>query len=188
MVGTHGSRAVPSSRLRDMDEDPEHSPELVKHTLDEVNQFLGSTFILLSSDSPTWWRDFCASAHRITFTSPSWAIALSSTWSAPTAATRSSPPVRAANGHRQVTGGGGENSQPRPSAIPQKYRSLIPRNADGQEPCLRFFGGGMCYGGTAATCGSRTRVHTWPEDLPPTLMEYITKRFGHRDAGNRRRN
>ncbi|ETN06449.1 hypothetical protein PPTG_23382 [Phytophthora nicotianae INRA-310] len=159
MVGTHGSRAVPSSRLRDMDEDPEHSPELVKRTLDEVNQFLGPTFILLSSDSPTWWRDFCASAHRITFTSPSWAIALSSTRSAPTAATRSSPPVRAANGHRQVTGGGGENSQPRPSTIPQKYRSLIPRNADGQEPCLRFFGGGMCYGGLAGRARG-TVVHS----------------------------
>ncbi|KAG1706478.1 hypothetical protein DVH05_001627 [Phytophthora capsici] len=164
---------------RNMDEDPDHSPELVKRTLDEVNQFLGSTFIHLSSDSPTWWRDFSSPPHPGRLHSAQRGVHQQR----PSVA----PPSRPCLQHTAPSyKWRGRKPATTPECHPTEVPRNDPRNADGQEPCLRFFSGAMCYGGTTATCGSRSRVHSWPEDLPPALIDYIKKRFGRRDTGNRR--
>ncbi|KAG2779523.1 hypothetical protein PC129_g4573 [Phytophthora cactorum] len=51
--------------------DPHRSQARVQRTHYKVNQFLGLAFICLASDSPAWWRDFCAAMRRIQFTSAS---------------------------------------------------------------------------------------------------------------------
>jgi hypothetical protein len=185
----------PLYRLREfvaanMDADPHHSPHRVSRTLHEINHHLGSVYIHLSSDSPLWWRDFCAAAARIEFTSVAWAMAL-----------HELAHVEPASGdpRRQVASSGpAAPTRPRrddairipasrPGGIPANVRSLIPRNDDGDEPCLRFFGGGMCPEGTRTDCAIPGRTHTWHGDIPPALKAFAVRKFGRRNHPDRRR-
>ncbi|OWZ13974.1 hypothetical protein PHMEG_00012621 [Phytophthora megakarya] len=75
---------------------------------------------------------------------------------------------------------------PRTDQIPEDIRAIGPRNTEEQEPCLRFFAGSMCYGGSKTKCASSKRTHTWPDPLPPALMDFIKKKFGRRGTGQRR--
>jgi hypothetical protein len=151
----------PLHRLREftvanMDADPLHNPERVQRTLHEVNHHLGATYVHLASDSPLWWREFSTAAARIEFRSVAWSMALQELQQP--AAPRSTPsasapcfspgPLRTAARSRYAPRHDDErNTAARPSGIPASVRALIPRDAHGMEPCLRFFGGGMCYGG-----------------------------------------
>jgi len=139
-----------------MDADPRHNPERVQNTLHEVNHHLGATYVYLASDSPLWWRDFSTAADRIEFRSVTWAMALqelqlpAAPRSAPSAhhhALRPAPLRTAARSRYAPRHDDERNTAARPSGIPASVRALIPRDAHGMEPCLRFFGGGMCYGG-----------------------------------------
>ncbi|KAG6617251.1 uncharacterized protein IUM83_02422 [Phytophthora cinnamomi] len=171
-----------------MDADPGHTPARVQRTLHEVNRLLGDAFVHLASDLPTWWRDFSAAVHRISYSSSSWAVALCSLAPAAVPATRdsyprtSSPPQRRATHEPSARG-----VQTRPGGFPANMRALIPRNAEGQEPCLRFFAGSICFGGAASTCAVRNRLHAWPDELPAALLAFIKKKFGRHDPGQRRR-
>ncbi|KAE8878621.1 hypothetical protein PF008_g13992 [Phytophthora fragariae] len=127
-----------------MDADLGSTPQRVQRTLHEVNQFLGFAFIHLASDSPSWWRDFCAAEHRISLSSTSWAVALCAIPPpSDSAAPASDPAVATGQQHQVCREPGPRGAQPRPSGFPANIRGLIPRNTDGQEPCLRFFAGSM---------------------------------------------
>ncbi|KAE8950711.1 hypothetical protein PR001_g34037 [Phytophthora rubi] len=76
----------------------------------------------------------------------------------------------------------------RPGGLPASVRALIPRAAGGVEPCLRFFGGGMCFGGTRDQCAIEGRTHMSPDDLPPALVAFITKKYGRHRQSTRQRN
>ncbi|KAG6586852.1 uncharacterized protein IUM83_18848 [Phytophthora cinnamomi] len=184
----------PLYRLRkfvtaNMDADPANTPRRVQRTLHEVNQFFGSAYIHLSSDSPAWWREFRTSTHRIKFSSAYWAIALCAniTSVAPAPIPDNGPELRADSQRRVTREHGTRPAQSHPSSIPASWRALLPTSSDGQEPCLRVFGGSMCFGGMASTCAVRNRLHTWPEELPAALLTFIRRKFGHRDSNQRRR-
>ncbi|KAE9279397.1 hypothetical protein PF001_g24735 [Phytophthora fragariae] len=82
-----------------------------------------------------------------------------------------------------------DRAQPtRPGGLPASVRALIPCAAGGVEPCLRFFGGGMCFGGTRDQCAIEGRTHTWPDDLPPALVAFTTRKYGRRRQSTRQRN
>ncbi|OWY90709.1 hypothetical protein PHMEG_00041039, partial [Phytophthora megakarya] len=186
----------PLRRLRifvgaNMDADPMHTPRRVQRILDQVNQFLGNTYIHLASDSPSWWREFKAAARRIEFTSASWALALQATTVA------EAPPARPALAAAQqsqpnttqrvvLQDTNVKSSTSRSGRIPDHIRALFPHNADGEEPCLRFLAGSMCFGGTKAKCASNSRTHDWSEPLPAALASFIKKKFGRRNTHNRR--
>ncbi|KAE9054824.1 hypothetical protein PF007_g32518, partial [Phytophthora fragariae] len=59
--------------------------------------------------------------------------------------------------------------------MPERIRRLIPRDSDGRDPCLRFMGGGMCYGGSAERCAHQQRTHRWDGRLPRELQEFIDR-------------
>ncbi|KAE8914622.1 hypothetical protein PF003_g1193 [Phytophthora fragariae] len=171
-----------------MDAEPGSTPRRAQRTLHEVNQLLGSAFIHLVSNSPSWRRDFCAAVHRISLSSASWVVARCVIPPACDSSASASDPVVPAGQQRQVCREpGSRGAQPRPSGFPASIRGLIPRNTDGQEPCLRFFAGSMCFGGSASTCTVRNRLHTWPDALPTALMAFIKMKFGRGDSRQSRR-
>jgi hypothetical protein len=49
---------------------------------------------------------------------------------------------------------------PRPGSIPAHIREIISCNEEGDEPCLRFFDGSMCDGGSRDQGAFKTRTHT----------------------------
>ncbi|KAE9035856.1 hypothetical protein PR002_g7361 [Phytophthora rubi] len=117
--------------------------------------------------------------------STSWAVALCAIPPpSDSAAPASDPAVATGQQHQVSREPGPRGAQPRPSGFPANIRGLIPRNTDGQEPCLRFFAGSMCFGGSASTCAVQNRLHTWPDALPAALMAFIKKKFGRRDSGH----
>ncbi|KAG6946520.1 hypothetical protein JG687_00016653 [Phytophthora cactorum] len=71
LCAIHGPLRLATSSVANMDADPHRSQARVQRTHHKVNQFLGLAFIRLASDSPAWWRDFCAAMRRIQFTSAS---------------------------------------------------------------------------------------------------------------------
>ncbi|KAE9073433.1 hypothetical protein PF010_g25075 [Phytophthora fragariae] len=195
----HDVMARPLYRLREfvvanMDVDPPHTPARVERTLHEVNHHLGAVYVHLSSDSPFWWREFSAAASRIDFGTVAWAMALQAipiATAAPAAPARRSGPSGNPNTQtaRPTQRGEADRVQPtRPGGLPASVRALIPRAAGGVEPCLRFFGGGMCFGGTRDQCAIEGRAHTWLDDLPPALVAFITKQYGRRRQSTRQRN
>ncbi|OWZ09947.1 hypothetical protein PHMEG_00017271 [Phytophthora megakarya] len=159
----------PLKRLRlfvgaNMDADPGHTPRRVQRTLDQVNHFLSSTFVHLASNSPVWWREFKAAARRIDFESASWALALQATAepeapsAGPAIPTALVAPLSAAQ--RVVMHDTSDAAGPsRTGRIPEHIRAIVPRNTEGQESCLRFFAGSMCYGGSKTKCASSKRTH-----------------------------
>ncbi|KAE9038799.1 hypothetical protein PR002_g5831 [Phytophthora rubi] len=50
--------------------------------------------------------------------------------------------------------------------MPERIRRLIPRDRDVREPCLRFMGGGIRYGGSAERCAHQKRTHRLGRPLP----------------------
>jgi len=179
--------------MSNMDADPSNSSRRVQRTLHEVNQLLGAAFVYLSSDSPFWWREFSAAVARIDYMSPTWSMALHElavTPVRPVVGPRSSTPAnRAPAAHpsaRSVSRQPATRNR-RPGSIPAHIREIIPRNEEGDEPCLRFFDGSMCDGGSRDQCAFETRTHTWSGDLPPALMKFIKERFGSRGRGQNHR-
>ncbi|KAE9288130.1 hypothetical protein PF008_g26224 [Phytophthora fragariae] len=148
----------------------------------------------LRDDSPFWWREFSAAASRIDFGTVAWAMALQAipiATAAPAAPARRSGPSGNPNTQtaRPTQRAEADRVQPtRPGGLPASVRALIPRAAGGVEPCLRFFGGGMCFGGTRDQCAIEGRTHTWLDDLPPALVTFITKKYGRRRQSTRQRN
>ncbi|KAE9245303.1 hypothetical protein PF002_g7320 [Phytophthora fragariae] len=69
------------------------------------------------------------------------------------------------------------------TGIPEHIRQLVPRRPDGKEPCLRFFGGEMCFGGSRERCANSYRTHSWEGHLPRELQSYINKQYGSNRRG-----
>ncbi|OWZ04744.1 hypothetical protein PHMEG_00023306 [Phytophthora megakarya] len=44
--------------------------------------------------------------------------------------------------------------------MPDYLRAHISRDSRGREPCLQFFGGSMCIGGSSAKCSHPDRTHS----------------------------
>ncbi|KAE9226279.1 hypothetical protein PF005_g5195 [Phytophthora fragariae] len=167
-----------------MDADPSNTPCRVGRTLHEANQFLGNAFTPLASHSPYWGRDVSATAPRIKLRSVAWSLALAELAKSnaiPTATRIAHTPTPAAAAPRR-------NTTDRPGGIPEHIRRLIPRNAEGTEPCLKFFGGDMCDGGTRETCAATGRTHVWPTVLPAAPTAFTSKRFGSRSREDYRSN
>ncbi|OWZ10970.1 hypothetical protein PHMEG_00016078 [Phytophthora megakarya] len=136
-------------------------------------------------------RRFKAATRRIEFTSASRALALQATTVA------EAPPARPALAAAQqsqpnttqrvvLQDTNVKSSTSRSGRIPDHIRALIPHYADGEEPCLRFIAGSMCFGCTKAKCASSSRTHDWSERLPAALANFIKKKFGRRNTHNRR--
>ncbi|KAE8883851.1 hypothetical protein PF005_g19897 [Phytophthora fragariae] len=168
-----------------MDADPANTPCRVERTLHEVNQFLGAAFAPLASDSPYWWRDFSMAASQIEFRSVSWSLALAEL--AHTPATPTPQPPRGVSMDASARHSRGRNAPDRPGGIPSDIRRIIPRNEAGHEPCLKFFAGGMCEGGTREVFAAQGRTHIWSGELPVALKAFISKRFGSRRGSQNRR-
>ncbi|KAE8892634.1 hypothetical protein PF003_g23417 [Phytophthora fragariae] len=174
----HEVMARPLYRLREfvvanMDVDPPHTPARVERTLHER----------------IFSRGF---AHRLWHVA--WAMALQAipiATAAPAAPARRSgtsgnPNTQTARPTQRAES---DRAQPtRPGGLPASVRALIPCAAGGVEPCLRFFGGGMCFGGTRDQCAIEGRTHTWPDDLPPALVAFTTRKYGRRRQSTRQRN
>ncbi|KAG6959967.1 hypothetical protein JG688_00009838 [Phytophthora aleatoria] len=183
----------PLHRIREftvanMDADHNRSPDRVQRTLHEVNH-LGTVYVHLSSDSPFWWREFSAPATRIEFRSVAWSMTLQEL-PRPAGMTGDQPAPCTPETHPRSRPGSRDddnrNHPARQSSIPAGIRALIPRDANGVEPCLPFYGGGMCSGGTRGTCADG-RAHTWPTHLPTTFTNFCTRGFGRRRENNRHR-
>ncbi|KAG3128835.1 hypothetical protein PI124_g10447 [Phytophthora idaei] len=150
--------------------------------LHEINQFLGAAFAPSASGSPYSWHEFASAVARIEFRSVSWSIALHEVSQVAEARPPAfAPPLPQAQvaPHTPAPPRStpGRTAHELPGGIPANIRSIIPRDADGPEPCLKFFGGGMCDGGTRDTCASHERTYVWSGDLPAA---FIAKRFGKR--------
>ncbi|EGZ21136.1 hypothetical protein PHYSODRAFT_329163 [Phytophthora sojae] len=155
--------------------DPANTSELVTRTLQYANVYLGRAVAHMSEDSPTWWRDFCADTEAIEYRSIEWLLALQTL----TATAQSQPaPLRAPPQTDQPRRA--QNS--RPQAMPDNIQALVPSRSDGTEPCLRFFGGGMCTGGDR--CAYSFRTHTWDGPLPRDLVSCITRQYGTTRRGH----
>ncbi|KAE8900255.1 hypothetical protein PF003_g15587 [Phytophthora fragariae] len=162
--------------------------ERVMLTVMFVNQFIGRALAHLLVDSPHWWRNFNEAVRAVDYHSPDWQAALNGL-----ALRMASTPARASNGSQpvQTPRPGGAPSRRGPAGrtpiMPERIRRLIPRDRDGCEPCLRFMGGGMCYGGSAERCAHQQRTHRWDGRLPRELQEFIdrTYRSGPRQSVRR---
>ncbi|KAE9064190.1 hypothetical protein PF006_g30758 [Phytophthora fragariae] len=162
--------------------------ERVMLTVMFVKQFIGRALAHLLVDSPHWWRNFNEAVRAVDYHSPDWQAALNGL-----ALRMASTPARASNGPQPVQPPrpGGAPSRRGPAArtpiMPERIRRHIPRDRDGREPCLRFMGGGMCYGGSAERCAHQQRTHRWDGRLPRELQEFIdrTYRSGPRQSVRR---
>ncbi|KAE9130033.1 hypothetical protein PF007_g4645, partial [Phytophthora fragariae] len=150
--------------------------ERVMLTVMFVNQFIGRALAHLLVDSPHWWRNFNEAVRAVDYHSPDWQAALNGL-----ALRMASTPARASTGTQPVQPPrpGGAPSRRGPAArtpiMPERIRRHIPRDRDGREPCLRFMGGGMCYGGSAERCAHQQRTHRWDGRLPRELQEFIDR-------------
>ena len=139
-------------------------PERVTLTLDYVNLWLGKALACIQSESALWWANYCEVLRFIDFANPEW-----------TAAQVNVIPFGqpSAGDHRARTG------FTRAPAMPDRIRRLIPRNRNGQEPCLRHFSGQGCFG-EGDKCTHRQRLHQWPEPLPKELLRWLEDNQGRR--------
>ncbi|KAG2997509.1 hypothetical protein PC121_g20621 [Phytophthora cactorum] len=168
--------------------------EIFTHPLHRIREFVvanmnADPITRLSASSGRCTRSTITSVQltRIEFKSIAWAMALqeiasASSMSTPHALTNtsaSSSAARPTSRGNHVHRGDNERLSSLPSGIPASVRALIPRDTNGVEPCLRFFGGNMCFGGTKDKC-TAGRKHTWPDELPVALVNFATKMFGRR--------
>ncbi|KAJ0390334.1 hypothetical protein ATCC90586_011380 [Pythium insidiosum] len=136
--------------------DPSCRPSRVRLTRQYVDRFLGRSMGHLQSESEQWWLHYCESLRQIEFTNPEWGMALVNTLQAEPRQRELKPrdaPLK------------------RPGNMPAEIKDLIPRNAEGKEPCLRHFSGLGCPGGKDR-CTNRILLHTWPSKLPPELLTW----------------
>lgn len=131
----------------------------VQNTLHEANHHLSAVYVHLSNGSHYWWREFSAAASRIDFKGVVWIMALQEIASAPVivstqrlASPVSVVPPSSRPGYTMVA-----SAWHHPSNIPASRRALIPRDANGIETCLRFFGSTMYFGGTSVISGNARR-------------------------------
>jgi hypothetical protein len=154
-----------------------NTPERVTLTLLYCNTFLGRAMAHLLDESPDWWRNYCDAVHAVDYHAADWQASLNSL--ALRMATRASP----ASVTKLPTRGTPSSSRRAPAGrvpvMPEHIRRQIPRDADGREPCLRFMGGGMCYGGSTDRCAHARRTHQWNRRLPHDLRDFIDRHYSH---------
>ncbi|KAI9980774.1 hypothetical protein PInf_010093 [Phytophthora infestans] len=141
----------------------ENTPELELPTLLHVSQFLGKTLAHLMMDVPHWWRDFSEAVRAVVYHSPDWQAALNGLalrLAAKTPGATSFPPATEPRPTQTLASSSSRRGpSSRVPVMPDAIRRLIPRDADGREPCLRFMGGCMCFGGNADSCAHSRRTH-----------------------------
>ncbi|EGZ21165.1 hypothetical protein PHYSODRAFT_490847, partial [Phytophthora sojae] len=156
--------------------DPSNNPLRVTRTLQYDNLYMGRAVSHLADDSPSLWRDFCATIEAIEYRSLEWLLAL-----------QSLPVPRNERTPAQLSAAAGPNRRPpsaRTTGMPEHIRQLVPRRLDGTEPCLRFFGGGMCFGGSRERCAYSHRTHQWDAPLHRDLQSYINRQYGSSRRGH----
>ncbi|EGZ14451.1 hypothetical protein PHYSODRAFT_508073 [Phytophthora sojae] len=123
--------------------DPSNNPLRVTRTLQYAIMYMSRAVSHLPDDSPSWWRDFCAAIEAIEYRSFEWLLARQNLPSP----CNERPPA-----HLSAAAGPNRRRSARTTGMPEHIRQLVPRRADGTEPCLRFFGGGMCFGDSCERC------------------------------------
>ncbi|EGZ21663.1 hypothetical protein PHYSODRAFT_493999 [Phytophthora sojae] len=154
--------------------DPNNFPDRVTLTLQYANVYLGRAAGHLAMDTPTWWCDFRAATAAIEYKSLEWLPAF-----------QSLPTTGSANlASQSVPAPPRRPSSTRPPTMLGHLRQQIPRRSDGPEPCLRFFGGDMCFGGSRDKCAYSHRTHRWDSPLPRELQAYINRQYGSNRRGH----
>ncbi|EGZ08232.1 hypothetical protein PHYSODRAFT_525964 [Phytophthora sojae] len=167
-------------------QDPSNSSIRVKRTLQLSNAFLGAALDHLAADSPSWWRDYWGEVHKISSESLSWILALQNIQASQVACLRAAATAHTGSAtapSAHASSDGNRRSQANSyNPIPEHIRRQVPRRPDGTEPCLRFFGGSMCHGGTVDRCAYSKRTHVWDSPLPREVQSCINRLYG----GNKR--
>ncbi|KAE9358967.1 hypothetical protein PR003_g1013 [Phytophthora rubi] len=155
-----------------------NTPERVTLTLMYVNNYLGRAMAHLVEDSPEWWRNYCEAVRAVDYPAADWQAALNGL--ALRLAARTSAPEASARQPQRNTNAPAPRRAPagRVPIMPEHVRRQIPRDADGREPCLRYFSGGMCYGGSAERCAHAHRTHHWDRRLPRDVQDFIDRHYG----------